>query len=263
VLRIPLRLTDDAAPGASRRRRAAVLALLAFVAAALHAAAGGPDRRVRVDPDSAPWRAVGKLQAVSENFRQTCTGTLVGPALVLSAAHCLFNPRTGRFFPPGSVHFLIGYAGGRYAGHAVGTAVEVGAGYDRTRPKETLGSDWALIQLDQRLGSGDRVLPMLRESPPVAAAVVLGGYQRDHPLVLIADIDCRVLGRAIDVGGRALLRHSCAGLPGLSGAPLLIEVDGTWHVSGVAVAEEAGAASGLAALPDPTRALSAGSIGPP
>ena len=54
-----------------------------------------------------PWRAIGKLQAASENFRKTCTGSLVGPALVLSAAHCLFNPRTGRFFPPGSVHFLL------------------------------------------------------------------------------------------------------------------------------------------------------------
>jgi hypothetical protein len=53
-------------------------------------------------------------QAVSENFRKTCTGSVVGPALVLSAAHCLFNPRTGLFFPVGSVHFLIGYEGGSY-----------------------------------------------------------------------------------------------------------------------------------------------------
>jgi protease YdgD len=209
---------------------------------------------MRVDPDVVPWRAVGKLQAVSENFRETCTGTLVGPALVLSAAHCLFNPRTGRFFPPGSVHFLIGYAGGRYAGHAVGTAVGIGAGYDPARSKETLGSDWALVRLDERLGADDRALPILREPPSVGAPVTLGGYQRDHPLVLIADTDCRILGRAVDAGGRALLRHSCAGLPGVSGAPLLIEADGTWRVAAVAVAE-APAAGGLAALPDPTRAL--------
>ena len=245
----PMRLTDDTTPDASRLRHAAMLALFALAAGALHAAAGNLDRRVRVDPDTAPWRAVGKLQAVSQNFRQTCTGTLVGPTLVLSAAHCLYNPRTGGFFPPASVHFLVGYAGGRYAGHAVGTAVEIGAGYDPDRSKETLGSDWALVRLDKKLGAGDRVLSMFRELPPVGAAVALGGYQRDHPLVLIADTGCRVLGRTVDTSGRALLRHSCVGLPGLSGAPLLIEMGDSWHIAGVAVTEERGAASGLAALP--------------
>jgi len=229
----------------------------------LDVAAGGLDRRLRVDPDTVPWRAIGKLQAVLENFRKTCTGTLVGPALVLSAAHCLFNPRTGRFFPPGSVHFLIGYGGGRYVGHAVGTAVEIGAGYDPARSKETLGSDWALIRLNRELGGGDRVLETLREPPPVGAAVALGGYQRNSPLALIADTDCRILGHAVDANGRALVRHSCPGLPGLSGAPLLTEMGGTWRVAGVAVAAEPGIAGGLAALPDPAPVLGTHGAGPP
>jgi protease YdgD len=253
-------LTDDIALG---ERRVVVLALLAVIAGALDVAAGDLDRRLRVDPDTPPWRAIGKLQAVSENFRETCTGSLVGPALVLSAAHCLFNPRTGRFFPPGSVHFLIGYAGDRYAEHAVGTLVDIGAGYDPARSKETLGSDWALVRLSRELGAGDRVVETLREPPPVGASVVLGGYQRDSPLVIVADTNCRILGRAVDANGRALVRHSCTGLPGLSGAPLLTEIGGTWRVAGVAVAEEAGTAGGLAALPDPARVLGTHGFGPP
>jgi protease YdgD len=28
---------------------------------------------------------------------------------VLTAAHCLFNIRTRQYFPPSSLHFLIGY----------------------------------------------------------------------------------------------------------------------------------------------------------
>ena len=207
---------DWAAPGARQLRCGVVLSLLAGVP---HADAGGLDQRLRVDPDAVPWRAIGKLQAVSENFRETCSGTLVGWALVLSAAHCLFNRRTGREFPPGAVHFLIGYAGGRYVGHAVGTALEIAAGYDPARSKETVGSDWALIRLDKELGMGNHVLPILREPPRAGAAVALGGDQRDHPLVLFADTDCRILGQAVDAGGRMLLRHSCAGLPGVSGAP--------------------------------------------
>jgi protease YdgD len=253
-------LTDDIA---RRLRRAVVLALLALIAGALDVAAGGLDRRLRVDPDTVPWRAIGKLQAVSENFRETCTGSLVGPALVLSAAHCLFNPRTGRFFPSGSVHFLIGYAGGRYIGHAVGTAVEIGAGYDPGRSKETRGSDWALVRLNRELGAGDRVLETLRQPPPVGASVVLGGYQRDSPLVIVADTDCRILGSAVDANGRTLVRHSCVGLPGLSGAPVLTEMGGTWRVAGVAVAEEPGTAGGLAVLPDPARVLGTHAAGSP
>jgi len=238
-----------------------ILALLASAVGALHAAAGGLERQVRVNPDAVPWRAVGKLQAVSVTFRETCTATLVGPTLVLSAAHCLVNPRTGRFFPPSAVHFLIGYAGERYAGHAIGRSVTIGMGYDPARPTETIGSDWTLIRLDKALGAADRVLPMLRDPLPTGAAVMLGGYERDHPLVPIADTQCRILGRAIDANGRALLRHSCVSLPGISGAPLLVDVGGAWHVAAVAVAEEPGAAGNLAALPDPTGALRIGVAG--
>jgi len=63
----------------------------------------------------------------------------------------------------------MGYEGGRYVGHAVGTAVEIGAGYDPARSKETLGSDWALIRLNRELSGGDHVLETLREPPPVGA----------------------------------------------------------------------------------------------
>ncbi|HEV2099622.1 MAG TPA: trypsin-like peptidase domain-containing protein [Stellaceae bacterium] len=239
-----------------------VLALLASAMGALHAAAGGLDRQVPVDPDAVPWRAVGKLQAVSVNFRETCTAALVGPALALSAAHCLVNPRTGRFFPSSAVHFLIGYSGERYAWHAVGRSVRIGTGYDPARPKETIGSDWALIALDKALGAADRVLPILRDPLPAGASVVLGGYQRDHPLVMIADTHCHILGHAVDADGKALLRHSCAGLQGMSGAPLLIDVGGAWYIAAVAVAE-APRAGNLAALPDPTSTPRIGVTGPP
>ena len=97
--------------------------------------------------------------------------------------------------------------------------------------------------------------------PHARAAVVLGGYQRESPL--IADTHCRILGHAVDANGRALVRHSCAGLPGLSGAPLLTEMADRWRVAGVTVAEEPGTAGGLAVLPNPIRVLGAHRTGPP
>ena len=261
-------------PPTARRRVAAfgfavVLAVLAASVNDLHArerlsadarvplallpGVGAHDSRARLDPDKVPWRAVGKLQAVALNLHTLCTGTLVGPATVLTAAHCVYNPRTRHNFPPRSLHFLIGTDGSRHAGHGIGVKLEIGPGYDPGRPAETRGSDWVLISLDARLGSPERVLPMIGEAPEVGSTIMLGGYQQDHPLVLMADPDCRIVGRSTDAGGRLLVRHNCTGTRGDSGAPLLIEKDGKWYTVGVAVAADLGVASGLAVVLDEAR----------
>lgn len=204
---------------------------------------GALDPCGRLDPDKGPWRAVGKLQVTTVNRRQTCTGTLVGPSTVLTAAHCVFNELTQRNFTPESMHFLIGYDGSRYTGHAVGVKLETGPGFrfDHNRPTATAGSDWALIWLDANLGSADRILPLIDHSPAIGSAIMLGGYQQDHPLVLMADTECQIVGRAIDPEGLPLFQHNCTGTRGVSGAPLLIEQSGKWFVTGVDVLGQYGA----------------------
>ena len=169
---------------------------------------------------------------------------------MLTAAHCVYNPRTQTNFLPGSLHFLIGYSGSRYAGHAIGVKIETGPGYDAGRVEATMGSDWALISLDTKLGSPDRILPIMGEPPQVGSYVMLGGYQQDHPLVLMADTECRIIERLVDASGRRLLRHNCAGTGGVSGAPLLTERGGKWYVAGIDVAAQTGVASGVAVVPE-------------
>jgi protease YdgD len=213
---------------------------------------GAHDLRIRVDPDVVPWRAVGKLQAASVNFRVTCTATLVGPSTVLTAAHCVFNRRTHRNFAPASLHFLIGYTATGYGGHAVGVKFSVGNGYDPDQAKETIGSDWALVSLDKTLGGADRILPMLTEPPENGTKVILGGYQQDQPFVLMADPECRIVGRFFDASGRLLLRDNCVGTHGVSGAPLLIYTDGKWQVAAIEVAGDPGVPGGAAVALDDT-----------
>jgi protease YdgD len=214
---------------------------------------GAHDPRGRLDPNKVPWRAIGKLQGATLNLRVLCTGTLVSPSTVLTAAHCVYNPRTQRNFLPETLHFLIGHDGSRYAGHAIGVRLETGPSYDPSRPSETRGSDWALVSLGTRLGVADRVLPMIAEPPEIGSTIMLGGYQQDHPLILMADTECRIIGRATDATGRVMLRHNCAGTNGAGGAPLLIEKGGKWYTAGIDVAAELGVASGLAVMLDEPR----------
>jgi len=221
-----------------------------YIAAPVLPGIGAHDPRIRVDPEAVPWRAVGKLQAASINLHTWCAATLVGLSTVVTAAHCLFNRLTQQTFQPGSLHFLIGYNGGGYSGHAIGIGVKIGDGYDPSRPKETIGSDWALVSLDKTLGSEDRVLPVASDLPQDGSNVMLGGYQQDHPLLLLADTHCQIDGRVVDASGRLLLRHNCAGTHGVSGAPLLIDSGGRWRVAAIDVAGATSAAYGLAVVLD-------------
>jgi protease YdgD len=82
---------------------------------------------------------------------------------------------------------------------------------------------------------------------------MLGGFQQDHPLVLMTDTECRIDGRASDAGGRLLLRHNCTVTRGDSGAPLLIEQGGKWYTAGVDVTAQLGVACGFAVVLDEAR----------
>ena len=160
-------------------------------------------------------------------------------------AHCVFNRRSRR-----SLYFPIGHNGSRDAGHAVGVSIKIGAGYDPRRPKETIGSDWALVSPDKSLGSEDRILPIVSNLPEDGTNVVLGGYQHDHPLLLMVDTQCQIDGRFVDATGRLVLRRNCTGTHGVSGAPLLIDRGGIWQVAPIDVAGETGSAHGVAVVLD-------------
>jgi protease YdgD len=250
------------------RRSVVATLLLAAVGATAHSEDGRPndlpmapvrpgigphDARIRVDPNRAPWRAVGKLQVATYSRYSACTGTLIGPATVLTAAHCVFNEQAGQFFRPGALHFLIGADGDSFAGHAKVERFVTGPGYDHAHPRESLGSDWAILTLDTKLGTPDRILPLRDRAPETGTAITIGGYSEDHRYILTADLACQVTGQGTDASGHRMLRHSCTGTRGVSGAPVLVEDHGVWSVGGIDVAAQLGASVGFAVTLDEVR----------
>jgi V8-like Glu-specific endopeptidase len=76
------------------------------------------DHRVQIAPDKWPWSSIGRINIVGISSRGWCTGTLIAPRRVLTAAHCLFSTRTNDWVKPGSLHFVVGQARDKFLGHS-------------------------------------------------------------------------------------------------------------------------------------------------
>jgi protease YdgD len=102
--------------------------------------------------DGYPWRALGRLNRQGSGH---CTGALVAPRVVLTAAHCLYDRRLGRWATADRIHFVAGYRSGKFAFHARAARYHTAPGYDPThaeRSPEVAGRDWAVVTLEKAAG---------------------------------------------------------------------------------------------------------------
>jgi len=208
--------------------RAAVVALGLVMLAGVPATAA--DRRVTVDPATPPWSAVAKVQT---NIGAHCGGVLIAPAVVLTAAHCLYNPRTRALLEPVSVHVLFGYERAQYRWHRRVVRFAVGPGFEATR-RGPPSADWARLELSEAVPV--LPLPLFDGGLSAGMMVALAGYNQDRAQLLLADLACQVLRVAASGGGTTLVAHDCEGTRGTSGSPLLARREGGWAVVGINIA---------------------------
>jgi len=181
----------------------------------------GNDDRVILDTSAWPWAAVGRVNRETGGF---CTGTLVASNLVLTAAHCLYDSRTGKRVAPRSLHFVGGYRRGGYVAHAVARAIFHPVAFSFTGPSglTRAANDWALLILAMPIATKPipvRSLSVHNLTTLPRNRLMRAGYSQDRPHLLSLHNGC---GVSADVDGGPVLIHTCDATWGASGSPLMI-----------------------------------------
>jgi V8-like Glu-specific endopeptidase len=177
--------------------------------------------------DSRGWDAVGKLVLGKHGF---CTGALIEPQLVLTAAHCLYDRTTGVQIDPGEIQFQAGWRNGRaMAYRTVSRAVtHPDYRYGASDKLDRVTADLALLELSQPIRLPSLVPYRVGATPVEGDVVGVVSYAQDRSEAPSIQETCAVLA-----GRKETLVLSCSVDFGSSGAPVFSFVDGSANVVSV------------------------------
>ncbi|KKM17213.1 hypothetical protein LCGC14_1678020 [marine sediment metagenome] len=187
-------------------------------------------RSLATADDSRGWSAVGRLNFANGSF---CTGTLIGPQSVLTAAHCLVDAQSGVQQGPGDITFLANWRNGRAEAYRGVRRAVVHPGYDPAgEGVSQMANDLALIELDRPIRASE-VRPFgIGQQPLQGAQVGVLSYAHDRADRPALQDTCHVLTRRSEA-----LVMTCGVDYGSSGSPVFVLRDGAPQIVSVVSAK--------------------------